>query len=107
MLVGSIPFPDKEAQERIKLQILDYLYKTFGLVEEDFISAEIELVPAGKARDIGWDQSLIGAYGQDDRICAYSSLRAIGEISRKDEGYFSNRDDEITEMGRIVLFHHD
>ena len=85
VLVGSIPFPDKEAQERIKLQILDYLYKTFGLVEEDFVSAEIEMVPAGKARDIGWDQSLIGAYGQDDRICAYSSLRAIGEISSPQE----------------------
>ena len=82
VLVGSIPFPDKDAQERIKLQILDYLNKTFGLVEEDFISAEIELVPAGHARDIGWDQSLIGAYGQDDRICAYSSLRAIGEMDK-------------------------
>ena len=82
VLVGSIPFPDKDAQERIKLQILDYLNKTFGLVEEDFISAEIELVPAEKARDIGWDRSLIGAYGQDDRICAYSSLRAIGEMDK-------------------------
>ena len=82
VLVGSIPFPDKDAQERIKLQILDYLNKTFRLVEEDFISAEIELVPAEKARDIGWDRSLIGAYGQDDRICAYSSLRAIGEMDK-------------------------
>ena len=67
-LAGSIPYPDTEAQERIKLQILNYLHETFGLIEEDFISAEIELVPAGKARDIGWDKSLVGAYGQDDRV---------------------------------------
>jgi len=52
VLVGSIPYPDKETQERIKLQVLDYLHRTFGLVEEDFVSAELELVPAEKARDI-------------------------------------------------------
>ena len=80
VLAGSIPYPDKETQERIKLQVLDYLHKTFGLVEEDFVSAELELVPAGKARDIGWDRSFVGAYGQDDRVCAYSSLRAMSEV---------------------------
>ncbi len=79
-LVGSIPYTDKKAQERVKLQILAHLYKTRRLVEEDFISAELELVPAGKARDIGWDMSLIGAYGQDDRICAYGSLDAIRRL---------------------------
>jgi aspartyl aminopeptidase len=51
------------------------------LVEEDFVSAELELVPAEKARDIGWDRSFIGSYGQDDRVCAYSSLRAISEAT--------------------------
>ncbi len=81
VLAGSIPDPDTKAQERVKLQILSYLYKKYKLVEEDFISAEIELVPAGKARDIGWDMSLIGAYGQDDRVCAYASLDAICRIS--------------------------
>ena len=81
-LAGSIPYPDSEVQERIKLQILDYLHKTYGLIEEDFISAEIELVPAGKARDVGWDKSLTGAYGQDDRICVYTSLKAITEVER-------------------------
>ncbi|MEE9503563.1 MAG: aminopeptidase, partial [Thermodesulfobacteriota bacterium] len=81
VLVGSIPYPDKETQERIKLQVLDYLHRTFGLVEEDFVSAELELVPAEKARDIGWDRSFIGSYGQDDRVCAYSSLRAISEAT--------------------------
>jgi aspartyl aminopeptidase len=79
-LAGSIPYGDREAQERVKLQILDYLHRTFDLIEEDFISAEIELVPAGKARDIGWDKSLTGAYGQDDRICVYTSLKAITEV---------------------------
>ncbi|MBW1838649.1 MAG: aminopeptidase, partial [Deltaproteobacteria bacterium] len=81
VLAGSIPYPDKETQERIKLQVLDYLHKTFGLVEEDFVSAELELVPAGKARDIGWDRSFVGSYGQDDRICAYSSLLAMSEVT--------------------------
>ncbi len=81
-LAGSIPYPDREASERVKLQIVDYLHETYGLIEEDFISAELELVPAGKARDIGWDKSLIGAYGQDDRVCAYSSLQAITEIEQ-------------------------
>jgi aspartyl aminopeptidase len=81
-LAGSIPYSDREASERVKLQILDYLHSTYGLIEEDFISAELELVPAGKARDIGWDKSLIGAYGQDDRVCAYSSLQAITEIEQ-------------------------
>ena len=81
VLVGSLPYPDKETQERIKLQVLDYLHTTFGLVEEDFVSAELELVPAEKARDIGWDRSFIGSYGQDDRVCAYSSLRAISDAT--------------------------
>ncbi len=81
-LAGSIPYPDRETSERVKLQILDYLHETYGLVEEDFISAELELVPAGRARDIGWDKGLIGAYGQDDRVCAYSSLQAIMEIEQ-------------------------
>ena len=81
-LVGSIPYPDKQAQERVKLQILNHLYSTWKLVEEDFMSAEIELVPAGKARDVGLDRSLIGGYGQDDRVCAYSSLAAITGLSK-------------------------
>ncbi len=81
VVVGSLPYPDEETQERIKLQILNYLNCTFGVVEEDFMSAELELVPAGKARDIGWDKGLIGAYGQDDRVCVYSSLRALGETT--------------------------
>ena len=77
VLVGSLPYPDAEAKERIKLQILELLHQKYGLVEEDFTSAELELVPALKARDIGLDRSLVGAYGQDDRASAYTSLQAI------------------------------
>ncbi len=80
ILAGSIPFPDQDAKERIKLNLLDFLFNQYGLVEEDFLSAELELVPAHQARDVGFDKSLVGAYGQDDRLCAYASLRAIDSI---------------------------
>ncbi|KAF0118102.1 MAG: putative aminopeptidase 1 [bacterium] len=85
ILAGSIPFPDKDTKDRIKLQVLKYLNDNFGLIEEDFTSAELELVPSEKARDIGWDRSLIGSYGQDDRSCAYTSMRAIGDINNPEE----------------------
>jgi aspartyl aminopeptidase len=76
-LAGSLPYPDGEAKERIKLQVMELLHKKYGLVEEDFTSAELELVPAMKARDVGLDRSLVGAYGQDDRASAYTSLQAV------------------------------
>ncbi len=76
-LAGSIPFPDAEAKERVKLRLMELLHQRYGLVEEDFISAELELVPAMKARDVGFDGSLIGSYGQDDRASAYTSLQAV------------------------------
>ncbi len=75
-LAGSLPFPDAEAKERVKLRIMELLHQKYGVVEEDFISAELELVPALKARDVGFDRSLIGSYGQDDRASAYTSLQA-------------------------------
>lgn len=77
IIVGGLPLEDREAKDRIKLAVLEMLNKKYGIVEEDFISAELELVPAGAARDIGFDRSLLGGYGQDDRVCAYTSLRAI------------------------------
>jgi len=76
VLVGSRPIDDKKAKKKIKLWVLNYLNKNYGMVEEDFISSEIEIVPAFKARDIGLDRALVGAYGQDDRICAYTSTIA-------------------------------
>ena len=80
ILVGSIPIKDKDVKEKIKIQILDHLNRTYGMIEEDFVSAELEAVPADDARDIGFDRSMIGAYGQDDGACAYTSLIAINEI---------------------------
>ena len=80
ILAGSIPFTGEDAKERVKLNILDFLFNQYGLVEEDFLSAELELVPTHKARDVGFDKSLLGAYGQDDRLCAYASLRAIESV---------------------------
>ena len=79
ILVGSMPLymKDGEIKDIIKNNILSILENSYGIKEEDFISAELELVPSGKARDLGFDSSLIAAYGQDDRICAYTSLRAI------------------------------
>ncbi len=79
ILVGSIPssIKDKKIKEKFKYAILEKLNKDYGITEEDFLSAELEIVPAEKARDIGFDRALIGAYGQDDRICAYTSLKAI------------------------------
>ena len=79
-LVGSIPAKSKkEEKELVKKNILNILKKEYGISEDDFISAELELVPAGKARDLGFDRSMIIGYGHDDRICAYTSLAALLE----------------------------
>ena len=80
ILIGSRPFKDDEASERVKLNIMNMLFEKYGIVEEDFLSAELEAVPAFKARDIGFDRSLLGAYGQDDRVCGYTSLMATIEL---------------------------
>lgn len=80
LLLGSMPYKDDKVKEKVKLNILNFLNKKYGIVEEDFQSAELEIVPAYKARDIGFDRSLIGGYGQDDRVCAYPALRAVMDI---------------------------
>jgi len=79
ILVGSQPLKG-DVSEKIKAAILEKLHKDYGMIEEDFVSAELEAVPAYKARDMGFDRSLIGAYGQDDRACAYASLKAIMDL---------------------------
>lgn len=78
--VGSIPVEDKEAKNRVKGNILRILNEKYGIVEEDFVSAELEIVPAGRARSYGLDSSMVMAYGHDDRICSYTSLEAILEM---------------------------
>ena len=80
ILVGSRPLADDDGSDRVKIAVLELLNAKYGIVEEDFISAELAAVPAYKASDIGFDRSLIGAYGHDDRVCAYASLAAILEL---------------------------
>ena len=84
LLIGSIPAEESEDEEdkkktkdRVKANILDILSKEYGIDEEDFLSAEIEVVPAGAARDYGFDRSMIMGYGHDDRVCAYPSFEAM------------------------------
>ncbi len=77
LLVGNIPVNDKDIQEKVKETVLGKFNELYGIKEEDFISAELEVVPAFKARDVGIDKSMIGAYGQDDRICSFANYRAL------------------------------
>ncbi|NLK00207.1 MAG: aminopeptidase [Clostridia bacterium] len=77
ILVGNTPMEGEGFKEKIKLWILNHLNEAYGMIEEDFVSAEIEIVPAIKARDVGFDRSMVGGYGQDDRICVYASLKAV------------------------------
>ena len=76
ILVGSRPFRADKGSELVKLNVMNCLYEKYGMTEADFLSAELELVPAFKASDLGFDRSMIGAYGHDDRVCAYPALMA-------------------------------
>ena len=84
LLVGSRPLAGAES-EGVKLAVMKRLHEKYGITEEDFISAELEAVPAGKAVDIGLDGSMIGAYGHDDRVCAYAALRALLDLEEAPE----------------------
>lgn len=79
VLIGSMPFKDDEISERIKLNLIRILNQKYGMVEADFLTAELEMVPAFPAKDLGLDRSLVGSYGQDDRVCAYTSFMAAIE----------------------------
>lgn len=76
VLIGSRPFKDDSESELVKLNIMNLLFNEYGITEDDFLSADLEVVPAQKAREIGFDRSMIGAYGHDDRVCAYPALMA-------------------------------
>ena len=80
ILVGSRPLADDTGSDRVKLEVLDLLNRKYGIVEEDFISAELCAVPAFSACDIGFDRSMIGSYGHDDRVCAYAALVALLQL---------------------------
>ena len=87
ILIGSQPLPDstkdeKEKSDAVKKNIIKLLDEIYGVDEEDFLSAELEVVPAGRAREAGLDRSLILAYGQDDKVCAYTSLRAMLAVEK-------------------------
>ena len=77
ILIGGLPYADENVSEKIKLTALSLLNEKYGVTEEDFISAELSLVPAFKARDIGFDRALIAAYGHDDRVCSYPAVTAL------------------------------
>ena len=77
LLIGSIPYQDTDAKEKVKLNILNILNQKYGIVEADLQSSELEIIPAFKARSLGFDAGLVAAYGQDDKVCAYTSLAAM------------------------------
>jgi aspartyl aminopeptidase len=76
-IAGGLPVLDEDAKEKIKLNLLKILYDRYGMVEEDFTSAELSLVPALEARYVGFDKAIVGAYGHDDRVCSFAGLEAI------------------------------
>lgn len=105
VLIGSMPFKSDEGSELVKLNILKLLNEKYGVTEEDFLSAELEMVPAAKSSDIGFDRSLVGAYGQDDRVCAYPALTAILDVTapKKTAIAILTDKEEIGSMGNTGL----
>lgn len=112
VLIASQPIADKEAEQRVKLNVLGMLYEAYGITERDFTRAEIEVVPAHKARDIGLDRAMIGAYGHDDRVDAYPALMA--EIEVKNPAYTTvcvltdkeeTGSDGVTGLNSMYTFH--
>jgi aspartyl aminopeptidase len=77
ILVGSMPVKDEKVKAKVKLAVLKYLNDEYGITSEDFFSADLQAAPESKARDLGFDRAMIAAYGQDDRVCAWTSLSAI------------------------------
>ena len=107
LLIGSIPY-DKEEKEAVKLNILNILNQKYGITESDFLSSELELVPAFKARTLGFDGGLVAAYGQDDKVCAYTSLKAMMELEKvtKTAVCILSDKEEIGSMGNTGMESH-
>lgn len=82
ILIGSRPFKDGEESESVKLNVLNILFEKYGIIEADFLSAELEAVPSYGARDVGFDRSMVGSYGHDDRVCAYPALTALFALEK-------------------------
>lgn len=105
LLIGSIPYDDEKVSDKVKLNILDILNKKYGIIEKDFLSAEIELVPALKCRSLGFDESLIAGYGQDDKVSVYTSLTAMLNIENPEKTavcIFADKE-EIGSMGNTGM----
>jgi aspartyl aminopeptidase len=101
ILVGHLPVKDDKIKEQVKFTVLKYLNEKYGLIEEDFAIAELELVPASNPMDIGFDGALIAAYGQDDKVCVYTSLMALLETKTPQNtaiAFFADKE-EIGSMG--------
>ncbi len=77
LMIGSIPFNDEKVKEKVKLNTMRILNEKYGIVEKDFLSAELEIVPALRAKSLGFDRSMVVGYGQDDRVCSYAALQAV------------------------------
>ena len=80
VLIGSRPFNTDEESESVKLNVMNLLFEKYGMTEADFMSADLTMVPAARARDVGFDRSMIGAYGHDDKVCAYPALMAAIDV---------------------------
>ena len=98
LVISSIPVDDKDQKEAIKYHVLELLKEKYGIDEDDLLSAELELVPVSRARDMGLDRSMVMGYGQDDRVCAYTGLRALldlnpEDIERTSVIYFSDKEE--------------
>jgi aspartyl aminopeptidase len=105
VIIGSLPAEGKDDEKRFKLNVLKILNEKYGMIEEDFQTAEIEIVPAGRSRDVGIDRGMISAYGHDDRVCAYTSLKAIFEIednNRTAVALFADKE-EVGSMGNTGM----
>ena len=108
ILIGNMPYDNSETTEKVKLNILSILNKKYDIVEKDFLSAEIEVVPAFKAKSLGFDESMVAGYGQDDRVCAYTSLQAILNIEKpkKTAVCILSDKEEIGSMGNTGMESH-
>ena len=108
LLIGSIPYGDEKTTEKVKLNVLKILNEKYGITEKDLLSAEIELVPAFKARSLGFDRSMVAGYGQDDRVCSYTALRAILNVNnpKKTAVCILSDKEEIGSMGNTGMESH-
>ena len=108
LLVGSIPILDDETKNKVKLNILKILNEKYGIIEKDFVSSELELVPAFKARSLGFDYGMVAAYGQDDKVCSYTALKALMEMERpqKTAVCILSDKEEIGSMGNTGMESH-